>query len=100
MRTLARHGGSGLRSRRLSGAQRFEARFSYGLQVFGGLLTGTLEAGIVLSDSGSTASLGWRLAPDRAGRETFRLGIEATRSERADDDEPEHRVGVELSVHW
>ena len=70
------------------------------MPVFGGLLTGTPEAGIVLSDAGYEASGGWRLAPEQAGRETFGFGVEATRSERADAGEPQHRFGVELNVRW
>ena len=74
----------------------------YGVGVFGGRLVGTPEIGFGLSQSERELRLGWRLGLARSeGNVSLDLEVEATRRESVNDDrEPEHGVGLRLSVRW
>ena len=83
-------------------ARRLELELGYGLAAFGGRFTGTPEVGLALSDTERELRLGWKLGlARREGNVSFDLELEATRRERVDGDrDPEHGVGLKLSVRW
>ena len=86
------------------GRRRLEARFGYGLAVFGNRFTLTPEAGLGLSEAGRDMSLGWRLARGGAGTPgggALELSREARRRESADDHiPPEHLLGFLLNARF
>ena len=89
------------RSRRTTNApltSRLDAEAGYGIALFGGGFTGTPNVGMGLSDTARELRLGWRLAP--AGGGDFELNLDAARREAANDDAPEHRIGVGLTARW
>ena len=83
-------------------ARRLELRLGYGLSAFGDRFTSTPELGAALSEAAREYRLGWRLGlvPSRAS--TFELGIEATRTEPANDAgaAPEHGVRFKLEARF
>ena len=90
-----------------AGAGRLEAELGYGFAVFGDRFTWTPELGVGLSeDGGRDCRIGWRLglAPQESGAASFELGLEATRTEAANDPgpgaAPEHAVGFKLTARW
>ena len=87
---------NGMNSRRL------ELKLGYGLPAFGDRFTGTPEVGVALSDAAREYRLGWRLGLAPGGPSSFELGVEATRTEPANDagTEPEHRVGIKLDARF
>ena len=91
----AGNNGDGLHHRHL------DARFGYGLAVFGGRFTSSPEIGLNLSATGRSYSLGWRLT--RAGQNsgTFELSIEGRRRESSDvTAAPGHDIGLRLMGRW
>ena len=80
--------------------RRFEATLGYGMSAFGGRFVGTPELGLGLSESGRDYRLGWRLGLTQSGRVGFDLNLEATRREAANDDAPEHAIGIRSSLRW
>ena len=84
----------GMKSRRL------ELKLGYGVGAFGGRFTVTPELGFALSDTGRDYRLGWRLGLARSGPSSFGFGIEATRTEPANDAAPEHAIRLELEVRF
>ncbi len=70
---------NGMQSRRL------ELKLGYGLPAFGDRFTSTPEIGAALSDTAREYRLGWRLGLVPGGASSFELGIEATRTEPAND---------------
>ena len=83
-----------------TGQRRFEAQLGYGLPMFGGAFTGTPEIGIGFPDSGRDYTIAWSLSPEQHDLPTFQLGIEAARRESANDNEPEHAIGLQLNIRW
>ena len=75
---------------------RLDTELGYGLSLSGGL-TGTPYVGLGLGDA-RDYRLGWRLASGRW--QSFSLGVEAARSEAANDDAPEHRIGLDARFRW
>ncbi len=84
----------------LLGRRRLEARMGYGLSAFGGGFTGTPELGFVQSESGRDYSLGWRLRPEGRNAGSFEFRVEGTRREAANEDTPDHGVGVWVTMRW
>ena len=79
-------------------SRRLDAEVGYGIAMFGGGFTGTPNVGMGLSDTARELRLGWRLAP--AGGGGFEVNLDAARREAANDDAPEHRVGLGLTARW
>ena len=86
--------GDGLDSRRL------ELKFGYGFPVFGERFTATPEFGVALSDTAREVRLGWKLGLARSGTSSFELGVEATRTEPANDSGPEHGIRLKLDARF
>ena len=87
---------NGLASRRL------ELNFGYGFPAFGDRFTSTPELGVALSDTAREYRFGWRLGLVPGGPASFELGVEATRTEPANDagTEPEHEVRLKLDARF
>ncbi len=51
------------------------------------------------TETGRRYRLGWRLAPG-GGSGNVTLSVEASRTETANDNEPEHTVGFRLDARW
>ena len=81
-------------------AGRLDAKLGYGLPMLGNRLTGTPWLGLGLSGNARDYTLGWRLGFAQPDRSRFRLGLEANRREPANDNVPEHRVGLTLGLRW
>ena len=75
---------------------RLDTELGYGLSLSGGL-TGTPYVGLGLGEA-RDVRLGWRLTSGRM--QSFSLGVEAVRRAAANDDTPEHRIGLEASLRW
>ena len=88
--------GDGLDRRRL------DLRASYGFAADGDRVTMTPELGAALSDAAREYRLGWRLGLVPGGPSSFELGIEATRTEPANDagTEPEHGIRFKLDARF
>ncbi len=82
--------------------RRLQLRLGYGFPAFGDRFTMTPELGVALSDAAREYRLGWRLGPAPGGASSFELGVEATRTEPANDagPEPEHGVRLRLNVRF
>ena len=81
-------------------AIRWAAEVAYGLPAFGGRFTGSPHVGFGLATGARDYSLGWRLAPEaNANAPDISFGLKATRRE-SDWGEPEHALGVEMSLRW
>ena len=65
--------------------RRLELKLGYGFPAFGDRFTSTPELGVALSDAAREYRLGWRLGLVPGGSSSFELGVEATRSEPAND---------------
>ena len=86
---------------RFEAASRLEGEIGYGLPLFGGAFTGTPNLGFGLSDGGARDwRLGWRLTAASSGTGGFELSLDATRSEPANDAEPEHGVMLRATIRW
>ena len=87
-------------------SRRLELRLGYGLSAFGDRFTSTPELGVALSDAGREYRLGWKLGLVPGGPSSFEFGVEATRTEPANDAgsgagaEPEHGVRLQLDVRF
>ena len=77
---------------------RLDAKLGYGLAVFGNRFTGTPWIGVGLSGSARDYTLGWRFRP--SGGTSLDLGLEASRRETANDNGPEHGIGLRLTARW
>ena len=86
--------GDGLDSRRL------ELKFGYGFPAFGERFTATPEFGVALSDTAREVRLGWKLGLAGSGTSSFELGVEATRTEPANDSGPEHGIRLKLDARF
>ena len=86
--------GDGLDSRRL------ELKFGYGFPAFGERFTATPEFGVALSDTAREIRLGWKLGLAGSGTSSFELGVEATRTETANDSGPEHGIRLKLDARF
>ena len=75
---------------------RLDAELGYGLTLSGGL-SGTPYVGFGLSEM-RDVRLGWRLGSGRW--QSFSLGVEAARREAADDNAPEHWIGLKAGLRW
>ena len=84
------------------GRHLFEAKFGYGLAMFGNRFTGTPEAGVSLSEEVREVSLALQLEPARPDEfVSGNLTLEAVRRMSANDEyEPEDRVSLGLSMRW
>ena len=82
------------------GRRSLEVRAGYGLPAFDGRFTGTPELGFRVSESGRDYSLGWRLTPEGHDAGSFAFHLEATRREDANDNAPEHGVGLRAAMRW
>ena len=82
-------------------AGRLEAELGYGIAMFEGGFTGTPHLGVGLSDTGRDYRLGWRLTSARRGGPGLEIGLAATRSETANDDEaPQHGLMLRGAIRW
>ena len=82
-------------------ASRLEGEVGYGLAVFGGGFTGTPNIGFGLSDTGRDWRLGWRLTSAPTGDPGFKVSLDATRSEPANDNGTlEHGVMLRGAIRW
>ena len=85
-------------------AGRLEAELGYGIAMFDGGFTGTPHLGFGLSDGGREYRIGWRHGLAESGTASFEFGLEATRTEPANDPGPgaalEHAVGFKLTARW
>ena len=82
-------------------ARRLEVKLGYGLPAFGERFTSTPELGFGLSPESRDYRLGWRLGLARSGPASFELGLEATRTEPANDDAgPEQRIELRLEARF
>ena len=82
-------------------SSRLEGEFGYGRAMFGGAFTGTPNIGFALSDGGAREwCLGWRLTSAMAGAPGFGVSLDATRSEPANDEEPEHGARLRAALRW
>lgn len=89
------NGGAGFEA-----SSRLEGELGYGLPVFGGGIIGTPNIGFGLSDDARDWRVGWRLTPARSGGPGFEVSVDATRTEPANDDEPEHGVTLRGTMRW
>jgi len=97
-RGLAPGGGSG---KEFEAGQRLEGELGYGFGHLGGRLTGTPNVGFGVSDNTRDYRVGWRLTPAVRGYPGFRVNLDATRREAANDDEPpEHGVILRGAIRW
>ena len=81
--------------------RRLELRLGYGFAAFGDRFTATPELGLGLGQGHREYTLGWRLGLEQSGPNALELRLEATRREAANDDtDPEHGIGLRLSVRW
>ena len=86
--------------------RRLELRLGYGFPAFGDRFTSTPELGVALSDAAREYRLGWRLGLMPGGPAAFELGVEATRTEPADDNgagtgaEPDHGIQLRLQARF
>ena len=83
-------------------SRRLELRLGYGFPAFGDRFTSTPELGVALSDAAREYRLGWRLGLVPGGASSFELGVEATRTEPANDagTEPEHAIRLKLEARF
>ena len=82
-------------------SSRLEGELGYGWPAFGGAFTGTPNVGFGLSDGGARDwRLGWRLTSALRGDPGFEVSLDATRTEPANDEAPEHGVMLRGSVRW
>ena len=82
-------------------SSRLEGEVGYGLPAFGGAFTSTPNVGFALSDDGAREwRLGWRLTSAISGDPGFQVSLDATRSEPANDEEPEHGVTLKAAIRW
>ena len=82
-------------------AGRLEAELGYGIAMFDGGFTGTPHLGVGLTETGRDYRLGWRLTSARRGGPGFEIGLAATRSEAANDDEaPQHGLMLRGAIRW
>ncbi len=84
----------------LGSSAELDAQMGYGMSVFGGGFTGTPNVGVGLSEDTRRLLVGWRLTPAEPGEYGFELAIDATRSEYANGDAPEHGVELHGTVRW
>jgi len=77
-------------------------KLGYGFGAFGNRFTAALELHVGLSDAGRDYRLGWRLALARSGLASLELGLEATRTEAANDpgSAPEHGVAFKMTARF
>ena len=84
--------------------RRLELKLGYGFPAFGDRFTGTPELGFALSDTAREYRLGWRLGLVPGGASSFEFGVEATRSEPANDAGAgaavEHGVMLKLDARF
>ncbi len=82
--------------------RRLEVKLGYGFSAFRRSFISTPEVGIVVSDTGSEYSLGWRLS--RGGgssRGGLELLLEGRRSESDNDNaEPQHTIGLRMNARF
>jgi len=77
--------------------RRLEARFGYGIALFGGGWTAVPEVGFDLTQASRAYIHAWRLLEARDAGLVFGLDVEGVRNEKlAGDAAPEHRVGLGL----
>ncbi|MCY4222397.1 MAG: hypothetical protein OXD35_12215, partial [Thiotrichales bacterium] len=80
-------------------SRRWTVEAAYGLPAFGGRWIGSPHAGMELATGARDYTLGWRLTPEAANAPNLSLDLKALRREN-DTVEPEHTVGVEMTLRW
>ena len=77
-------------------------KLGYGFGAFGNRFTAAPELHVGLSDAGRDYRLGWRLALARNGPASLDLGLEATRTEPANDpgSAPEHGLAFKMTARF
>ena len=97
----ARAHGSGARCTAPLESRQVEFKLGYGIAMWGNRFTGTPEATLRLSDGQREYGLGWRLGLAQSGPVSIELGLEATRSEPANDDsEPTNALMLRGSMRF
>ena len=81
-------------------ARGLDAEVGYGMALFGDRFTGTPNLGAALSDGARAYRLSWRLTSAVPGDPGFEIGLDATRTESANDNAPEHGVMLRGLVRW
>ena len=81
--------------------RRLGVKIGYGFSAFGDRFTATPELGFGVLQDSRDYRLGWKLGLARGGPASMDLGLEATRTEPANDDaEPVHSLQVRLTTRW
>ena len=83
-------------------SRRLELKLGYGFPALGDRFTSTPEFGVALSDAAREYRLGWKLGLVPGGASSFELGVEATRTEPANDAgmEPGHGIRFKLDARF
>lgn len=79
---------------------RLTGELGYRLPAFGGAFTGTPNVGFEVSDSAREVRPGWRLTPAGVDDSGFEVSVDATRTEAAGGEAPEHGVMLRGAVRW
>ena len=83
---------------------RLEGELGYGMALFGDRFTGTPNVGFGLTGAGARDyRIGWRLTSVVRGDPGFRVDLDATRREPANDNgagAPEHGVMLRAAIRW
>lgn len=83
-----------------AGGRRLDTEIAYGVALSGGPLVGVPHAALGLSETGREYTLGWRLEWARPSRgQLADFGLSMRRREDT-GRAPEHRLGLDLTLHW
>ena len=77
-----------------------DAEVGYGMAVFGGGFTGTLNVEFGLSDTAREFRMGWRLSQARTDSGSFEVNLDAIRREAGNDSGAEHGVMLRSLLRW
>ena len=83
--------------------RRLELKLGYGFPAFGDRFTSTPEVGFGMSEGHRDYSLAWRLVRDRRRGDigSLEFSLETRRRESANDNaDPEHTIGLRLTLRW
>ena len=79
---------------------RLAGEFGYGIPAFGGAFTGTPNVGFGLSDTARDYRVGWRLTQTMPGTAGVEVSLDATRTESAGAEAPQHGVMLRGALRW
>ena len=96
----ARDAGGLVRDDDFEAERRLEGEIGYGIAMFDGGFTGTPNLGIGFSETSRDYRVGWRLTSARKVDPGFRIDLDATRREAANDDAPEHGLAFRATLRW